>query len=119
MKILIVDDEALVRKSLKRAAESRGHEVVEAEDGEQGLKKWGEISPDLVFLDVLMPGLTGPQLLQELPDRLGAITVLMSAYTGDTESESRAWPSYDLFISKPFENIFEVVEKAEKLRLEK
>lgn len=119
MKILIVDDEALVRKSLKRAAESRGHEVFEAQDGDEGLKSWGELSPDLVFLDVLMPGLTGPQLLQELPDRKGAVTILMSAYTGDEESDGRAWPNYDLFISKPFENIFEVVEKAEQLYSEK
>ena len=49
MKILVVDDEALVRKSLRRAAEARGHEVVEAVDGEEGLKKWAEVAPDLVF----------------------------------------------------------------------
>ena len=53
MKILIVDDEPLVRKSLSRACRSKGHEVVEAVDGTEGLAKWRETTPDLVFLDVL------------------------------------------------------------------
>jgi len=113
VKFLIVDDEDLVRRSLRRAAESRGHEVIEAEDGEKGLNIWKKNKPDVVFLDVLMPGLTGPQVLEEMDDRKGARVILMSAYTG--EEKSRAWPAYDLFIPKPFANIFEVIERAEKL----
>ncbi|MCB0384469.1 MAG: response regulator, partial [Bdellovibrionales bacterium] len=59
MRVLIVDDEPLVRRALKRVAEMRGHEVVEAENGSQGLEKWKQENPQLVFLDVLMPGLSG------------------------------------------------------------
>jgi two-component system, response regulator PdtaR len=113
VKFLIVDDEDLVRRSLRRAAEARGHQVTEASDGEQGLELWTQITPDIVFLDVLMPGLTGPQVLEEIPNRKGAKVILMSAYTG--EEKSRAWPPFDLFIPKPFANIFEVIERAERL----
>lgn len=113
MNILIVDDEDLVRRSLRRAAELKGHVVVEAKDGDEGLKLWQSSKPDIVFLDVLMPGLTGPQVLEEIEDRKGARVILISAYTG--EEKSRAWPPFDLFIPKPFANIFEVIERAEAL----
>lgn len=113
MKILIVDDEALVRKALRRAAESKRHEVFEAPDGVEGLRLWRDVKPDLVFLDVLMPGLSGPQLLEELGDRIGAKVIMMSAYTGERAGVPQSWPNVDLFLSKPFANIFEVIEKAE------
>ncbi len=117
MKILIIDDENLVRRSLRRAAEIKGHQVLEAENGEAGLELWRSQRPDLVFLDVLMPGLTGPQVLEELDDRQGAKVVLMSAYTGDTGESPVPKLGVDLFIPKPFANIFEVVEHAERLLL--
>ena len=71
MKILIVDDEPLVRKSLGRAFKAKGHEVIEAVDGVEGLQRWNELlqaqaPPDIVLVDVLMPGLSGPELLREM-----------------------------------------------------
>jgi two-component system, response regulator PdtaR len=113
MKLLIVDDEEIVRLSLRRAAELKGHEVFEAKDGEEGLEMWRRLRPELVFLDVLMPGLTGPQVLEEIGDRQDAKVILISAYTG--QEKSKRWPPYDLFIAKPFANIFDVVSAAEKL----
>lgn len=115
MKILIVDDEPLVRKSLGRACRSRGHDVVEAIDGIEGQTKWHSERPDLVFLDVLMPGLSGPELLKEMgSDRTGKV-VLMSAYSGEHNIETAQQMGADLFIPKPFEDIFAVVKKAEDL----
>ena len=114
MKILIVDDENLVRTALRRAAESRGHVVFEAQDGLEGLKRWNETQPDLVFLDVIMPGLTGPSLLKELGDDVKAKVILMSAYMGDWKENGQSIPeTVSLFISKPFNNIFDVIQKAE------
>lgn len=114
MKVLIIDDEPLVRRSLHRAMQSRGHEVLEAEDGEQGLKVWKSMDPDLIFLDVLMPGKTGPQLLQEM-GRTRAKVILMSAYSGDHNIETATKMGADLFIPKPFEDIFAIVQKAEEM----
>lgn len=114
MKILVIDDEALVRRALVRVASTRGHDAAEAHDGESGLQLWRSYDPDLVFLDVLMPGLTGPQVLKEIqPHR--AKVVLISAYTGEYDLAKAQNLGADLFIPKPFQNIFEVIETAEKL----
>ena len=111
MKILIVDDESLVRRSLHRVCASRGHEVREAEDGARGLEIWESWLPDLVFLDVLMPKLNGPELLTNLKVPRTAKVVMMSAYTGNSDPQTGA----DLFLTKPFEDIFSTVQTAEDL----
>ena len=69
MKILVVDDEPIVARALSRAFVAKGHEVTVAHSGEEGLEKWIENSPDAVMLDVVMPGLTGPQVIEEYKKR--------------------------------------------------
>lgn len=117
MKVLIVDDEPLVRLSLRRALHKSGHVIEEAEDGQSGLEKWQTFKPDLVFLDVLMPRLSGPDLLRALTkaDRAFAKVILMSAFTGEYDLERAQSLGAHLFISKPFEDIFSVVKAGEDL----
>jgi CheY-like chemotaxis protein len=127
VKILIVDDEPLVRKSLGRACRARGHEVVEAADGIEGLSVWKSALPHLVFLDVLMPGLSGPELLKEISKEIAndpasgvrAKVILMSAYSGEHNVATAQQMGADLFIPKPFEDVFAVVARAEELGVEK
>lgn len=114
MNILIIDDEPLVRRSLSRALQSRGHQCVEAQDGLEGLEKWQNREPDLVFLDVLMPGLNGPQVLEK-KGPFKAKVILMSAYSGEHNLETALDLGASLFLAKPFEDIFEVVRLAEDL----
>jgi CheY-like chemotaxis protein len=117
LKVLIVDDEPLVRLSLKRALVKMGHTVEEAEDGQGGLQKWKSFAPDLVFLDVLMPRMSGPDLLKVRKGE-GATSgrvILMSAFTGQYDSEKAQTLGADIFILKPFEDIFAVVKLAEEL----
>jgi CheY-like chemotaxis protein len=117
VKVLIVDDEPLVRLSLKRALIKKGHTVEEAEDGQSGLLKWKSFVPDLVFLDVLMPRMSGPDLLKVRKNE-GATSgrvILMSAFTGQYDSEKAQTLGADLFILKPFEDIFAIVKQAEEL----
>jgi CheY-like chemotaxis protein len=113
LKVLIVDDEPLIRRSLSRVFMDKGHEVKTAEDGPQGLMAWKEYRPDVVFLDVLMPGLTGPQVISELGSGHKSKVILMSAYAG-TEPE-KFNVAFDLFLPKPFEDIFKLVDLAESL----
>lgn len=113
LKVLIVDDEPLIRRSLSRIFADKGHKVVVAEDGLKGLATWREFKPDVVFLDVLMPGLTGPQVISELGSGHKSKVILMSAYAG-TEPE-KFNVKYDLFLPKPFEDIFKLIEIAESL----
>lgn len=115
MKVLVIDDEILVRRSLGRALRSRGHEVLEAADGPSGLEAWKASDPDLVFLDVLMPGLTGPQVLSAIGAGRRAKVILMSAFAGDHNVERAPQQGVDLFLPKPFEDIFEVVRVAEEM----
>lgn len=115
MKVLIVDDEMLVRRSLRRAFEKAGHEVREAEDGAAGLDVWRSWEPDLVYLDVLMPKMSGPQVLRTLGDASRSKVVLMSAFTGEYDLKRAQSVGAQLFISKPFADIFSVVTQGEEL----
>src|ERR1700726_584743 len=76
-KIMIVDDERLVRWSLRQKCEEWGYHVVEAEAGEPGLKLAQRESPDLVLLDVRMPDLTGLEVLDQLKKNGDARAVIM------------------------------------------
>lgn len=116
MKILIIDDEPLIRRSLGRALKSRHHDIFEADDGLNGLQIWLSLDPDIVVLDVLMPGLTGPQVIAKAraeATSLKAKVVLISAYTGENRPEGHSLQGADLFISKPFQDIFAVVDQIE------
>ena len=113
MKILVVDDEPTVRRSLMRALSLRNHEVKEAENGEQGLITWREWRPDVVLLDVLMPGLSGPAVLKEIGPQNQAKVLLMSAYSGDYDVAKAKSMGAHHFIAKPFADIFKVVDMIE------
>lgn len=117
MKILIVDDEILVRRSLVRALTQKQHDVKEAANGIEGLKLWKSWDPDLVFLDVLMPGLTGPEVLKDIGKVGHAKVILMSAFSGEHNMLTAQQMGADIFIPKPFEDIFAIVKTAEDLML--
>src|SRR5579864_1202955 len=76
-KIMVVDDERLVRWSLRQKCEEWGYQVVEAEAGEAGLRLAQHESPDLILLDVRMPDLNGLQVLEQLKKNGDARAVIM------------------------------------------
>ena len=80
-RLLIVDDEATLCNSLRRVFEREGYEVTVAGDAEAGLRLFAESTFDLVLSDILLPGLSGIEFLQEIkklvPDQL---VVVMTAY---------------------------------------
>ena len=65
-KILLVDDSALARRSVRQMLEGAGYEVVEAEDGLIALERYFLEKPDLVVLDLVMNGMMGLDVLQKL-----------------------------------------------------
>ena len=122
MKVLVVDDEGVVAKALLRAFESRGHAVMVARTGEEGVEKWEEFSPEVVMLDVVMPGLTGPQVIEEFRRRKGteeglsdAFIILMTAHSGIKGREPALRLGAHDFIQKPFDNIFDLVSHVERM----
>lgn len=114
----MIDDESLVRRALERAFNSVKWEVRVAEDGVSGMKLWQEWRPEVVLIDVLMPGMTGPQVLEQLGPTFyqEAVVVVMSAFTGaQSEFRGEAGQAVDLFVSKPFEDIVSTVDRITKL----
>lgn len=109
-KILIIDDEDLIRRSLSRILTKQGFQVVEAQDGKQGLSVWLDQSPDVVLLDYMMPFLTGLEVLAQVPEKKRGSVIVISAYVGDREKEAFIKLGVKHFYKKPFEDIFKFVE---------
>jgi DNA-binding response OmpR family regulator len=82
VKILIVDDSRLLRISNERALMKAGHDVISAEDGETGLRLALEHKPDPVVLDMMLPRLSGPEVLRALrknPETASMPILILSA----------------------------------------
>jgi DNA-binding NtrC family response regulator len=65
-KILIIDDDALVRRTIARILRSRDYELVLAEDGRRGLDLFRSEDPDLVITDMIMPEMQGTEVIREI-----------------------------------------------------
>ena len=115
MKVLVVDDEPLVRRSLEKVFKKAGHQVILANDGEEGVQVWKSESPDGVVIDVLMPGLTGPEVISEVNPPFSTAVILISAYSGDYDPDSVKNLGADIFIEKPFDSIQDIVDQLEKV----
>lgn len=113
MKVLIVDDEPLIRRSLERAFQKRGHEVRLAVDAFEGFDIWQQFDPDVCMVDVIMPKMTGPELVQKIGPRRRAKVVLMTAFSG--ASDVLVQIQFDLFLRKPFEDIMSLIRQVEEL----
>src|SRR5215468_8393406 len=115
--VLIVDDDPRLREYVRVNLESEGYEVREAGSAEEGLNVLEESSPDLVLLDVMMPGVDGWEMLRRVQERhgVGAIPVIMFSGKVDDETladaESRGAQA---FIGKPF-NPQQLIESTKQL----
>ncbi len=114
-KILIVDDSALSRRTLRRILESAGYEVVEAEDGMTALEMYFLEKPALVLLDLVMKGMYGLDVLVKLREMdSNALVVVASA---DIQSSTRTMVDEAGalgFVNKPFisEQVIAAVKSA-------
>jgi two-component system, OmpR family, response regulator MprA len=106
VRILVVDDERAVRDSLRRALELEGYDIELAADGSEALTlltENGESQPDVVILDVLMPGIDGLEVCRRLRRHGNRVPVLM--LTARDEIENRVGgldAGADDYVTKPF-----------------
>ncbi len=104
--ILVADDDPQILTMLGIRLSKRGYEVVEAADGLQTLSKAREHKPDLVLLDVMMPGKNGWEVAKELrsDDELSSIGIVMLTAIGERVNEMTS-PLYgaDAYVDKPFD----------------
>tara|TARA_B100000809_G_scaffold45440_1_gene39809 strand:- start:9838 stop:11199 length:1362 start_codon:yes stop_codon:yes gene_type:complete len=103
-RLLIVDDEKGIRDALAQVFEYEGQEVRVAEDGPDALLVANIFQPDLVFLDVKMPGMDGLEVLARLGDESpGSLVIMISGHgTIDTALEATRRGAYD-FLEKPLD----------------
>ncbi len=79
--ILVIDDDPLIRKTLATHLAKQGFDVQSAEDGEKGLKKYAEMVPDLVLLDIRLPDTNGLEVLRQIREKQNrAVILVMTAY---------------------------------------
>ncbi|MFZ5352851.1 MAG: response regulator [Bacillota bacterium] len=115
-KVLIVDDAAFMRGSLRMILQNNGFEVVgEAENGLEAVKKYKELSPDIVTMDITMPELDGidaVKLIKQLDNN--AKIVMISAMGQESKVKDAVVAGAKSFIVKPFKSEF-VLETLKKL----
>src|SRR5690606_30963700 len=100
--ILIIDDEKAIRKTLTEILSFEGYKIDEASDGEEGLKRFGEKSYDLVLCDIKMPKIDGIEFLEKAKGINPDIPIIMISGHGniDTAVEAVKKGAFD-YISKP------------------
>ena len=107
-RVLIVEDQADIRKLIRMTLEFENYEIHEASDGSFGLRMAQAIRPDVLLLDVMMPGMSGPELLAELRRRELVVdipVILMTAKSMPDELAALMEHAVTGIIVKPFDPI--------------
>jgi len=107
MRILLVDDEPLIRKGLRFSLHQDGYETDEAEDGNQALEKILSQHYDLILLDVMLPGLSGIEVCQRVRESSDVPIIMLTAKGEDMDKILGLEYGADDYMTKPF-NILEV-----------
>lgn len=116
-KILIVEDDKFLRELLSRKLQEEKMDIVQAIDGEEGLKKAEEELPDLILLDLILPGINGFEVLKKLKEnpKTANISVIVLSNLGQKEDVERALTlgAKDYLIKANFtlEEIFDKIKK--------
>ena len=101
-KLLVVDDEMHIRELIKKYAIFEGHVVVEAADGMEALEVCKRAKPDLVILDIMMPGIDGYRVLRNVRENSNIPVIMLSAKNSDSDKILGLDLGADDYIVKPF-----------------
>ncbi len=105
VRVLAIDDEIDVRNLLEIKLTKAGFQVSTAENGEEGLGKALEEQPDVMVIDVMMPGMNGHQVLAQVREQLGdkaPVTILLTALGQELDVIKGLGAGADDYIIKPF-----------------
>lgn len=100
--ILVVDDEEQIRRALKSILTARKYDVVLAKDGDEAIDLAIDNPPDLVILDMAMPGLKGTEVCRELRNWYEGPILMLSVIGSDTEKAAALDIGADDYLTKPF-----------------
>lgn len=105
-KILIVDDDAKTRKLLRAMLQNSGYEIIEAENGEQGIKLAKENIPDLILMDIEMPvmdGMSAFKVIRADESTKNIPVIALTSYAMKGDKEKFLAEGFDNYISKPID----------------
>ncbi len=103
-KILAIDDDVEMGMLIQMTLQSDGHEVRLAHSGSEGLELAFQIRPDLIILDIMMPGMDGFDVCKSLREMLNSPILMLTAYSGEKEMLQSFNTGADDFLGKPFSN---------------
>jgi CheY-like chemotaxis protein len=98
-KILVVDDEEAIRLLYREELTEAGYDVDVAQDGAEALRKLEQAQPDLMTIDLRMPGMDGIELLSRVRAMHRELPIVISTAYGDLRSEFGTWAS-DAYVTK-------------------
>ena len=104
-KILIAEDDSDLRLLVSLKLESSGHEVVSVEDGSTAAQRCRTMRPDLVILDLMMPGMSGLEVCRFIradPELTGTPVILLTARAQAADIEAGKAAGVDEYLTKPF-----------------
>lgn len=101
-RILVVDDEEQIRRALKSILTARKYDVTLSESGEDAIDKAIDNPPDLIILDMAMPGLKGIEVCSELRNWYEGPILMLSVIASDTEKAAALDSGADDYLTKPF-----------------
>jgi DNA-binding response OmpR family regulator len=114
-RILVVDDEARIVDFLRSKLKASGYEVLTASNGREGMEQAQAQEPDLIVLDLIMPGMDGLEMLRELRGYSTVPVVILTARDADADRVKGLQLGADDYLPKPF-NPDELVARIEAIR---
>lgn len=100
--LIVIEDEAQIRRFLRTTLTSEGYQVIEAETGKQGLTEAATRKPDLIILDLGLPDMDGVEVVKELRTWSSAPIVILSARSQESDKISALDAGADDYLVKPF-----------------
>ncbi len=116
-KVLVVDDDPNLIKALTVLLKKEGYDIDTATDGEEAIEKVQEVSPKVMFLDIMMPKKDGFEVCQEVkgsPDTSDTYIIMLSAKAQEEDVKKGIDVGADEYITKPY-SIKQILEKVQDL----
>jgi two-component system alkaline phosphatase synthesis response regulator PhoP len=101
-RVLIVDDEEKILGLVSSYLKKEGYQIHTAQDGISGLKKAREVKPDIIVLDIMLPGMDGLEVLTKLRRESNVYVILLTAKTEETDKVIGLSVGADDYVTKPF-----------------
>jgi two-component system, OmpR family, KDP operon response regulator KdpE len=100
--ILVVDDEAQIRRVLRSTLSFRGYTISEATSGEEAVEMVGKLKPDLILLDVNLPGISGVEACREIRRSSDAPIIMLTVRNAERDKVGALDAGADDYVTKPF-----------------